>query len=396
MKHKKIHIALAVAVCLAVPAAAQQGIDAVLDSVARNNKTLKARQGYWEAQKLLYRTGNTPYDPTVSYDFMRGSPQDVAGNQTDITVTQAFDFPSVYGRKAAVADEHDRQADFGISTARQEILLDAKLVCLELVYRNRLQAQLAERVAKTETYRDDFREKLEKGFGNVLDVNKASLQLIELNRQQRENAAAIKRLNEQLAALNGGKTIAFTDTVYPAEEPVPEFGLLIAEMENRDTARLYLQQQAVVSGKQVEVARALALPRFEVGYHYQAILGQTFSGVRLGMSIPLWEKRNRVRQRKAEQLAAEVRVDEHRVAHHAEMRQLHTTHLNTSTTLDEYRSVLDGMQGVALLDKALALGEMTTIEYFLETGYFYQAMDNYLEVEMDYHRALAELYKYRL
>ncbi|VTP94409.1 Uncharacterised protein [Sphingobacterium daejeonense] len=89
---------------------AQSGLETVLSDVAKNNKTLQTQSKYWDAQKLLYHTGNTLYDPVVSYDFMRGSPYAIAGNQTDINVLQRFDFPTVYSkRKHWLASRVSRQ-----------------------------------------------------------------------------------------------------------------------------------------------------------------------------------------------------------------------------------------------------------------------------------------------
>jgi outer membrane protein, heavy metal efflux system len=50
----------------------------------------------------------------------------------------------------------------------------------------------------------------------------------------------------------------------------------------------------VIGQQMVEVSKALNLPKFETGYHYQAMLGQRFNGLHLGLTIPLWENKNKV------------------------------------------------------------------------------------------------------
>ena len=94
----------------AVQVQAQTGLETVLSDIAKNNKTLQTQAKYWDAQKLQYNTGITLYDPVVSYDYMRGNPNAIAGNQTDITVVQRFDFPTVYGKRRKLADEQSKQA----------------------------------------------------------------------------------------------------------------------------------------------------------------------------------------------------------------------------------------------------------------------------------------------
>lgn len=380
----------------AVQVQAQTGLETVLSDIARNNKTLQTQAKYWEAQKLQYNTGITLYDPVVSYDYMRGTPNAIAGNQTDITVVQRFDFPSVYSKKRKLADEQSKQSDFSMTANRQKILLEAKIICIELVYRNKLQQKFEERKTKTEKFLTDFQTKLDKGEGNVLDVNKAKLQLIEINKDYQLNISAINQLTQKLTELNGGMEIAFSETDYPDYMPLPSFEELEKEIEKNDPTRKYLEQQKVISQKQIEVTKALTLPKFEAGYHYQGILGQNFHGARIGVSIPVWENKNRVKQSQAELSVAEVQLNEHSNEHYYDVKQLYEKYINLQKTVNDYQNVLSNINSIQLLDKALSFGEITTIQYFLEASYFYTATNNYLQAEREYNEAIAELYRYQL
>ncbi|VTP94413.1 hypothetical protein [Sphingobacterium daejeonense] len=120
-------------------------------------------------------------------------------------------------------------------------------------------------------------------------MNKAKLQLIEINKDYQLNISAINQLHQKLTELNGGIEIVFNDTIYPEYKPVPAFEELEETIEYKDPVRKYLTQQTVVAQKDIEVTKALTLPKFEVGFHYQAILGQQFYGAKVGVSIPLCE-----------------------------------------------------------------------------------------------------------
>ncbi|MFE7087818.1 TolC family protein [Sphingobacterium spiritivorum] len=394
-----MNIKFLTAICMCVftiQLQAQSGLETVLSDVAKNNKTLQTQSKYWDAQKLLYHTGNTLYDPVASYDFMRGSPYAIAGNQTDINVLQRFDFPTVYSKKKALAGEQSKQVDFSLTANRQEILLGAKKICIELIYRNKLQERIIERKTKTEKFLTDFQTKLDKGEGNVLDVNKAKLQLIEINKDYQLNISAINQLHQKLTELNGGIEIVFNDTIYPEYKPVPAFEELEETIEYKDPVRKYLTQQTVVAQKDIEVTKALTLPKFEVGFHYQGILGQQFYGAKVGVSIPLWENKNRVKQKQAELSVAEVQVARHKNEHYYHLKQLYEKYINLQKTVAEYEKVLSSINSIKLLDKALSFGEITTIQYFLEASYFYTATNNYLQAEKEYNDAIAELYQYLL
>ena len=49
-----------------------------------------------------------------------------------------------------------------------------------------------------------------------------------------------------------------------------------------------------------------------------------------------------------------------------------------------------------LLEKALTLGEISSLQYLMELNYYYDAYDNFLDLESDYYHVIAELNKYEL
>lgn len=374
---------------------AQSTIDSVLTSIAENNKDILANVQYWEARNLELTTGLTPANPKIDYDYLIGTPAN-AGNQTDFVVTQALDFPTAYIKKKQLSNEQIKLAEFQLVSTRQDILLSAKLICVELVYRNKLQAELQKRKRATEKWLDAFETSLEKGEGNVLDVNKAKLQLIEINAVFQENVSAINQLNQKLTELNGGVDIELADTSYAPLPSMLDFEELETEIEQNDPVRNYLKQEKLVGQKEVELGRAMALPKIEAGYHYQAILGQRFNGVHLGLTVPLWENKNKVKAHKANLVYNEFALQSHLNEHYYDIKQNYEKQGNLKAILSEYESLFDSLNNIEILDKSLAFGEITTLEYFLEMKYYYDALRNYLRTEKEYHQAIAELYKYRL
>ena len=220
----------------------QTTIDSVLVNIAKNNKTIVANTKYWEAKKLEYQTGLTPYNPKVDYDYLIGTPSN-AGNQTDFAITQSFDFPTVYARKKQLSNEQIKQAEFQLNANRQEVLLEAKIICIELIYRNKFNSELTTRKQNTEKWLTAFQKSLEKGQGNIMDVNKAKLQLIEINASFQENLSISNQLNQKLTELNGGVPIQFSDTAYSSFEFISDFETLEQEIEANDPVRKYLEQE---------------------------------------------------------------------------------------------------------------------------------------------------------
>lgn len=379
----------------AMSVSGQTTIDSVLVNVAKNNKTIVANTKYWEAKKLEYQTGLTPYNPKVDYDYLIGTPSN-AGNQTDFSITQTFDFPTVYARKKQLSNEQIKQAEFQLNANKQDILLEAKLICIELIYRNKLNSELTIRKQNTEKWLTAFQKSLEKGQGNIMDVNKAKLQLIEINAAFQENLSISKQLNQKLTELNGGIPIQFSGIAYSSFVAIPDFETLEQEIETKDPVRKYLEQEKVIGQNEVSLSKSLTLPKFDAGYRYQTILGQQFNGVHLGLTIPLWENKNKVKTQQAELILNEANLQDHINEHYYDIKQKYERMTNLKITLDEYQTLFSSLNNLELLDKSLSLGQISTIEYFMEMTYYYEALKNYLKTEMEFNKVVAELYKYQL
>ncbi len=380
---------------IVLSAVSQSTIDSVLRTISANNKTILAEQQNLVVQKSRYKTGLTPDDPVINYDYMIGSPV-TAGDQTDITITQAFDFPTVYIRKKNISGLLISRAEFHFASQRQEILFLAQKACIELVYRNRLHIQLALRKLGAEKLLSDFKARLITGEGNVLDVGKAQLQLIETNKHFQNNLSSISRLNQQLTQSNGGKIILFTDTIYALISPLPAFEQLEGEIESMDPVRKSLEKEKLLSQQQLELSKVMWLPKFEAGYHYQGILGQRFNGFHAGITIPIWQNSYSVRTQKANLLLTDLNLADHGNEHYYEIKQLYEKYNNLRITLGEYERVFNSLGNIALLNKALQAGQISTIDYFLEQSYYYNFHSGFLETEMELHMVLAELLKHKL
>jgi outer membrane protein, heavy metal efflux system len=392
---KKRSITLLLTCLVLIPLTAQTDLEQVLRKIEINNKSIQAQQQSLEARKMAFKSDMRLYNPNVEYDFLQGQPFS-AGNQTDILVNQVFDFPTTYSRKKELASGQTTQAELDFLSGRQGILLEAQQTMLSLIYRYKLQQQIAERKSATEKLLQDFEKKLETGDGNILDVNKAKLQLIEINKDYQLNTSQINQLIQNLNGLNGGLEVEFTANQYPEDISLPAFEELYEELKSLDPMWRFYELESNTAKKQVEVMKAMALPKLEAGYRYQGILGATFQGFHVGTTIPLWENKYRVRQKEAELSFAGLQWIDYQNERYYSLKQQYEQYEKLASTLQEYREVLGNLNSIAYLDKALALGHISTIEYFLESNYFYMAFTNYLQTENEYYQVKAELLRFRL
>ena len=373
----------------------QGSVDSVLASILANNKTLESNTQFLESKRLQYRTGLTPDNPIAEYDYLIGTPAN-AGNQTDITIIQSFDFPTAYIKKGKVANAQVSALEFEANIQRQAILFEAKILCIELIYLNKRISQLETRVINARKVHEALDIKLQNEEINAIGANKAKLMLLNVNSGFQILESEREQLLFRLTQMNGGLVIELDDKDYAVLPDVPQVDKLLVDIEAVDPVLKLYEQQIVISELQVALSRAMALPKLETGYRYQSILGQTFNGVHVGISIPLWEHKNSVKQSKAYALFTEIELEEHRINQRFKIRELHKQYevLNESTAA--YEEVLSTLSSEELLQKSLELGQISFIEFALEIEYYYNALDQYLQLEKTLHLTIAQLFKHKL
>jgi outer membrane protein TolC len=376
-------------------AAAQVEVDSVLKQVERNNKSIQSNKKYWEAKRNEYKTGLTLYDPSVEYDYMWGSPAG-AGNQRDFSVTQRFDWPSAYKKKKDLSGQQIAQTELQQQVYRQDILLEAKLLTLQVIYLNKKVAELNRRLLNTQNLVQDYQKKLDKGDVIILDVNKAKLQLLNIQTEVKLNENEKQVLLTKISELNGGIPVIITDTLYPALPAIPDFEILDSTIEANDPIIKVYEQEKRIWERQISLQKAMNLPKIETGYHSQGILGQSYRGFHAGVVIPLWENRNKLKTTQSNLDYTNAAAETHILEHRLENRQYYEQLDVRLKMIQEYKELLSTLNNTVLLNKALALGQITIIQYFYDESFYFTAYDKYLQAEWEYQQAVARLYKYQL
>jgi outer membrane protein TolC len=375
---------------MSIPLNAQTNINSVLASIEENNTTLKSLRESAEAQKSENKTGIYLNNPEVGFDYLWGNPTDI-GNRTDFSISQTFDIPTITGMKSRVANGKNDLVEWQYQSDRMNILLEAKKYCIELIYYNALKKEFDLRLQHAETIVAGYKERMDKGEANVLEYNKVNLNLSavqgEISRIEVERNALLL----QLKRLNGGMDVLLEDEQYNQPELPLNFDDWYAQAEEKNPVLAYVKQEIEVGKKQVSLNKAMGLPTFSAGYMSEKVVGQRYQGISLGISIPLWENKNRVKQAKAAVRAAESRQEDAKQQFYSQLQILYQRIFGLKLTAGKYRNALTKANNTDLLKKALDSGEISLLDYILEIGLYYNAVDQALEAERDYQLAFAEL-----
>ena len=375
---------------------AQSSIDQVLKSIETNNKSLQANTKMTDAQKLEAQTGKFLANPSVEWEQMWGN-RNNPGSEYTLTVKQSLDFPTTYSNKNKLAKLKANTIGFQSAAYRQQLLLNAKQTCIEIIYLRKQKSLLDERLANAETMFALYKKRFESGGANQLELNKIQLELLNAQNQSRLNKAALTAAEEQLRNLNGGNPITFDATDYPTGEELINFDLLQAAFLDADPNLKSLTGDQEIANREVKLSRSLTLPKFDVGYKRSAASDHVASnGFMVGVSIPLFENKNMVKKAKAQAEFATASLEDNRLNLKTNLQQLYQQAEALQISCADYAKVLEQQRNIELLNKAMNAGQLSVIDYFTELSTIYDSHQSYLDVEKEYHSILAQLYQYKL
>ena len=376
-------------------AQAQNSIEQVLRNIETNNKELQANKQLIQSQKLEARTDNNLPDPTLSYAHLWGS-KDKSETIGELVVSQSFDFPSLYATRNKLnrlkIGAYDSQAD----VFRQEKLLQAKELCLDIIMLRQQKQILEERLRNAEELAKMYAKRLQTGDANALETNKINLELLNVMTEVSLNETALRNKLQDLSTLNGYLPVVFEESQYPAVPFPTDYQILKSEVLSAGRTLMALGNESLVARKQIAVNKSQCLPKLELGYRRNTESGTPFNGLVVGFSFPLFENRNKVKIAKAQALNIDLQRDNAALQVESELAQLYREAKTLHASMEEYTRTFRSQQDLALLKQALTGGQISMIEYFVEVSVLYQSHQNYLQLENQYQKAMARIYKSKL
>ena len=371
----------------------QNTIKKVLSEIEKNNTTLTAIRKNIDAEKTHNKTGLLPQNPEVEFNYLWGDPS-VIGNRTDFSISQSFDFPTAYSYKNQISDLKNGQAELEYQKHRMEIVRQARLVCIELTYQNALKTELRKRLHNANQLDYAYKSKFNLGELGILEYNKVKLNLLNISKELETSEIDRKALLSELARLNGGMTIGFSDSIFEPQNIPADFDQWYALAEQSNPVLQWIRQEVEISQKQVQLSSAMSLPKFSAGYMSETVIGQQFQGVTAGISIPLWENRNTVKYAKDRTHALQSMETDIKLQVYSEMKASHSRAIELQSSVTDYRDKLLAFSSAGLLEKALDKGEISLAEYLYEVSLFYESSKRLLDLELRQQKAYAELYRY--
>ena len=321
----------------------------------------------------------------------------------ELVVSQSFDFPTLYATRGKVNRLKTGALDAQSAAFRQQLLLQAKELCFDIIMLQHQQVILNERMKQAEELSAYYKKRLETGDANVLETNKINLELLNVRTEFRTNQTALDNAWKSLLALNGDQSLQDNELSsfrsindYPLPLLPTNYEQLRSEVLAADQTLLSLSSESAAARKQISASKQGWLPKLELGYRRNTESGTPFNGVVVGFSFPLFENRNKVKIAKAQSLNLDYQKENAAFQAEATLAKLYSEAQSLQTSIQEYREAFSSQQDLALLKQALTGGQISVIEYFVEVSVIYQSKQNLLQLENQYQKVMAQIYKSKL
>lgn len=375
-------------------ASADNEIDRVLTQVANNNLTLKALKHEGEAQVLDVKAGNALAGPSVEYSpFFKEGYGGVA--ESELIVSEEIEFPTKYAMRRKQATLLQETTEHAYDRERRDILLQAKLLCMDIIRTNQTIGMLQQRMDGSNMLKQMYAKRMEAGDANILEVNKVELDCMEVGMLLTEMQNERIQLLQQLQQLNGGQAIDLKAMEFPEEVAITDYDAFV-KLALLSDADIQMAEASLRSAMhEVSASRKEWLPNITMGYRRNTEMKEQLNGVLVGLSFPLMGNGNKVKAARSRQKSAEIQVEQARLEKETQLRSCYQQMMSMQQVLD-HSDVKMMQQTLSLLSKALQHGEISALQYYTEINSIYEKLQRHINVHCQSVKLNAELHKNEL
>jgi len=367
----------------------------LLDGIAQNNAELKAYRAFIESRQLENRSGNNLPDPQLSAFYLPYGDNSGA-DYTEYQISQSLEFPTVYAARGKWNDLQAQELETEYAKRRQDVLLKANKLLVDVTTLQKQKELERTRREQGKKGYDQIRELFQKGQVGILDLNKAKIAWIQERFVVEQTETEIQNALILLEKLNGGETIDLNVIGLQEDIEVESLETLWQAKMAKDPELQQLGINESVSRQKIKLERNKVLPDLTAGYNYQGVSGNNFSGFYGGVSIPLWNSRNKVKAAKTALEYRQSRTEAVTATLYASFQEKYNRYQLLLKKYREYRITMESLDSESLLFKAFQLGELSFMDYYVELRFYRDALDTMLQMENELYQLKAELLKHQL
>lgn len=271
-------------------------LDQVIDSARVHNASLKSAALELEAQRALKKTAIDL--PKSNVSLLYGQYNSFARSDNSLTITQTIPM-TVFGSQRSLNHALVVGSELKQAIAEHELIYQLRQVFYQLTYLANVHDLLQQRDSIYSGFARAAALRYQTGESNLLEHTTAETQRDETRDLLARNEAEQISWRQQLAVLMNNNGL-------PVVEPMREARLVPfhdrdSTLTQRNPSVAYMRQQVDIMKKQKGVETARSAPDLIVGYFNQTLIGvenletgrlasgsDRFTGLHVGIAIPLW------------------------------------------------------------------------------------------------------------
>lgn len=366
-----------------------QDFSSILKSIEANSARLESARIKDKAEKLDSKDLYTLEDPEVGFDYLFGA--EGIGHRIGFEVSQGFDFPTVISQKRKMAKEMQRVSELKYLSERQQLLLNARKLCIQVVYCNAIMDHLDEDLEETTAMSKAYETLFDKGEATAIDRNKAHQAFLFFKTEYDEFLAMKENLLNELKCLNGGNAVEISDTAFVFSPLSNDFDGWLAQNIALHPELQLAEGELQAEKQSLKVAKGSRIPGFKIGYTGEFTREEKYQGPTIGLSLPLWGSGRKVKVAKLHVEAAEKSLEDTRLHLTTQLRGVYREALQLQDTYLRYRKHLTECDNSELLKKSLDSGQITLLQYLQERQFVHEMHEKILIAERDLALRKAEL-----
>ena len=388
-------IFLLVLAVLAEDGFAQSRYQWVLDSLEKNNPGFKALKAKNEAEKAEANATAFLDNPEVEFGYYWGAPSTI-GKRWDLSVTQPFDMPSVYVHKNRIRKLMTEFSDNEYARHRIELITETKNACADMIYYNAYVTLYAHCVESARRVAELFERKMEAGECGILEYHRVEMDLAAIENKLHSAEAERDMMLDNLQMLNGGKPLAFDKDSFDDVVLPENFEQWFEKAAAKNPELRLLKQQQTLSEEQTKLAKAEWLPRMAVGYASENVVGETFRGVTVQATLPLWHQKGTIKKARALEQYAQAEYDNTYARQYNQLKGLYRKAQTLKHNLQNLKETFAKYNSEELLLKAFEAGEIKLESYLQQVEFYHDSEIEILEIEHELEHTLLALEQFEI
>ncbi len=362
----------------------------VIDVALKNNAIIKAGNYELDYTHSLKKTATDIGKTNIS--LLYGQYNSIT-KDNNFTISQSFPFPTLFSSQNKLSKANIKSSELKLQYSQSELIHHVKLVYYELNFLRAEQQFLQTQDSIYTSFAASVNSRFKVGEVHLLEKTTAETQVLEVKNLVAQNQSQQLLCQSQLKALMNSKS-----PINIEQKAIIKLELMLPQDSNAYNQNPYLQytkQQIEISGKQKKVEVAKVLPEFTIGYFNQSLIGyqtingndeyfgasKRFSGLQLGIAIPLWFVPHvaKIKAASLQQKIVSANYEQYQTNIRSEYEQGLQLYQQHQTTLNYFEK--NALPNAELIlkqaDKSFKSGDISSLDYL-------QSIKTALRIKNDY------------